>query len=100
MITLIAALARRFQVVHQELETLAWQTFVPSLQDLEQLVRVTGQFLPEVHSFLVSIWVRCPIGAMIGHWKVQHPAASFTRFLACLLHLYIRLAGEPTAKQV
>ena len=93
------------QVIHGELESLPWQSFVPSLTDVEQLVRVTAQFLPEVHSFLVSVWVRCPVAALIGQWKSQqqqqqHPLSVFTRFLACLIHLYVRLAGEPTAQQV
>ena len=96
------------QVIHAELESLPWQSFIPSLADAEQLVRITAQFLPEVHSFLVNVWVRCPIAALIGQWKSQQqqqqqqqqPLSVFTRFLACLIHLYVRLAGEPTAQQV
>ena len=87
------------QVMHQELEHLPWQLYVPSLPDLEQLVRVTDQCLPDVHAFLVNVWVRCPVPALIDQWKM-HPPSTFTRFLTCLLHLYVRLAGEPTAQQV
>lgn len=75
-----------------------WNTFVPSLADLEQLVRTTAQFLPEVHSFLVSLFVRLPISGLIQQWRTQ--PVGLTRLLACLLHLYVRLAGEPTAQQV
>lgn len=84
--------------MHQALETLLWNTFVPSLIDLEQLVRATAQFLPEVHSFLVSVFVRFPISRLVAQWKSQ--PVGLARLLACLLHLYIRLAGEPTAQQV
>lgn len=84
-------------MVHQALETLPWHLFVPSLTDLEQLVRVTGQFLPEVHSFLVSLFVRCSLSSLMVQWKTQ-PASS-NRLLSCLLHLFVRLAGEPTAQQ-
>lgn len=85
-------------MIHQTLETLPWNSFVPSLADLELLVRATGQFLPEVHSFLVSIIVRCPLSCLVNQWK-QQPTGC-TRLLSCLLHLYVRLAGEPTAQQV
>ena len=85
-------------MLHQTLETLPWHLFVPSLADLELLVRTTGQFLPEVHSFLVSIIVRCPLSFLVNQWK-QQPVGC-TRLLSSLLHLYVRLAGEPTAQQV
>lgn len=86
-----------FKVIHQGLECLPWQSFVPSVTDLEQLVRATGQFLPEVHSFLVGVFVRCPLAALVAQWNAQ-PGAQ--RFMACLLHLYVRLASEPNAHQV
>lgn len=86
------------KVIHQALDTLPWQSFVPSLNDLEQLVRVAGQFLPEVHSFLVSLFVRCCLSTVIVHCNLQPTTCA--RLLACLLHLHVRLAGEPTAQQV
>ncbi|XP_045024661.1 ectopic P granules protein 5 homolog isoform X2 [Daphnia magna] len=85
------------KVIHQALDTLPWQSFVPSLNDLEQLVRVAGQFLPEVHSFLVSLFVRCCLSTVIVHCNSQPTTCA--RLLACLLHLHVRLAGEPTAQQ-
>ena len=65
--------------------------------DLEQLVRATGQFLPEVHTFLVGLFIRCPLASLVAQWRAQ-PGAQ--RFMACLLHLYVRLASEPNAQQV
>ena len=87
-----------FKVIHQALDTLPWQSFIPSLTDLEQMVRVVGQFLPEVHSFLVSLFVRCSLSSLIVQCKSQ--PTNCARLLACLLHLHVRLAGEPTAQQV
>ena len=84
--------------MHQTLETLPWHSFVPSLVDLELLVRSSGQFLPEVHSFLVSIFVRFPLSCLVNQWKLQPTGCA--RLLSCLLHLFVRLAGEPTAQQV
>jgi len=73
-------------------------TFVPSLADLKQLVRATAQFLPEVHSFLVSLFVRFPISGLIIQWGAR--PMGLTLLLACLLHIYVQLAGEPTTQQV
>ena len=88
-------------MIHPAFESLPWHTFVPSPADLELLVRATAQFLPEVHSFLVSLFVRFPISALVAQWSKQPTspgAALLPRLLSCLLHLYVRLAGEPNAQ--
>lgn len=87
-------------MIHPALESLPWHTFVPSPADLELLVRATAQFLPEVHAFLVGLFVRFPISALVAQWAKQ-PGQPYglARLLSCLLHLYVRLAGEPNARE-
>ncbi|XP_065206271.1 ectopic P granules protein 5 homolog isoform X2 [Planococcus citri] len=83
-------------IVQNNLITLNWSRFVPSVEDLEWILKVIDQYLPVCHSFLGSIFIEIP-------WNVVVQSESSPQITArihiILLHLLIKLANEPNLRQ-
>lgn len=85
-------------VIHTSLVTLPWDHFWPSIQDVELMLKVVDQYLPDCHSFLGTIFMSVSWSAWLGHiMSSQHPEAS-NRAHICLLHLFVKLANEPSVR--
>ncbi|RZF35978.1 hypothetical protein LSTR_LSTR005391 [Laodelphax striatellus] len=86
-------------LMHSRLLTLPWNRFMPSFQDIDLMLRVVDQFLPDCHAFLGAIFIEV-------HWYnlVQHITANCTPQAAAkahcaLLHLLVKLSNEPNIRQ-
>ncbi|XP_063226634.1 ectopic P granules protein 5 homolog [Bacillus rossius redtenbacheri] len=86
-------------VVHANLLSLPWDRFWPSIQDIECMLKVVDQYLPDCHAFLGSVFIEVPWWTWVGHVLTAHPATVTARTHVCLLHLLVKLANEPSVRQ-
>ncbi|KAK7871957.1 hypothetical protein R5R35_004755 [Gryllus longicercus] len=86
-------------VMHGSLQTLPWDRFWPSMQDLELMLKVVDQYLPDCHSFLGAVFIEIPWWNWVGHVLNSYSSSVSTRAHVCLLHLLVKLASEPTVRQ-
>ncbi|XP_066999967.2 ectopic P granules protein 5 homolog [Anabrus simplex] len=86
-------------VVHGSFQSLPWERFWPSMQDLELMLKVVDQYLPDCHSFLGTVFIQVPWWSWVGHVLTAYPTALSARTHICLLHLLVKLANEPNVRQ-
>lgn len=86
-------------VVHGNLLSLPWDRFCPAINDVELMIRVIDQYLPDCHLFLGSIFTCVNWPAWISELSTQSlPVAA--RMHVCLLNLLVKLSNEPNVRQV
>ncbi|KAL1452558.1 hypothetical protein WDU94_006776 [Cyamophila willieti] len=84
-------------VVHSHLIHLAWVKFLPSLTDLELMLKLVDQYLPACHTFLSQVFIQIQWNNVIQKY---HQSDSISSKIHCtLLHLLIKLANEPSIRQ-
>uniref|UniRef100_A0A8D8XCV4 Ectopic P granules protein 5 homolog n=1 Tax=Cacopsylla melanoneura TaxID=428564 RepID=A0A8D8XCV4_9HEMI len=84
-------------VVHSHLIHLAWVKFLPSLTDLELMLKLVDQYLPACHTFLSQVFIQIQWNNVIQKY---HQSDSTSSKIHCtLLHLLIKLANEPSIRQ-
>ncbi|XP_049842891.1 ectopic P granules protein 5 homolog isoform X1 [Schistocerca gregaria] len=86
-------------VLHGGLLTLSWDRFWPGLNDLELMLKVVDQYLPDCHQFLGGMFVEVAWWSWVGHVLSTFPPALTARAHACLLHLLVKLSCEPSVRQ-
>lgn len=85
-------------VVHTVFINLPWYNFWPSLVDLEFMVKVVDQYLPDCHKFLGVIFVDISWHSWLYGISDNMPIQLKTRIYNCLLVLIIKLSNEPNIK--
>ncbi|XP_014236749.1 ectopic P granules protein 5 homolog isoform X1 [Trichogramma pretiosum] len=87
-------------VVHGNMLSLPWDKFNPTVVDVELMLKVIDQYLPDSHLFLGSIF----FGVNWQQWMTellgsQQSPALLTRVHVCLLNLFVKLSNEPNVRQ-
>ncbi|XP_045481046.1 ectopic P granules protein 5 homolog [Harmonia axyridis] len=83
--------------IHQTLLVLPWANFWPSLTDLEAMLRIVDQYLPECHQFLGQIF----ISVQWMNWMNQFincPIQIKSRVYHCYISLLVKLSNEPNLR--
>ncbi|KAL1505767.1 hypothetical protein ABEB36_005253 [Hypothenemus hampei] len=84
--------------VHKALITLPWTKFWPSLVDLEFMLRVVDQYLPDCHSFVGSIFISIWWTNWIKSFS-DAPIQVKNRVYYCFLSLLVKLSIEPNIQR-
>lgn len=79
---------------HIYLSRLPWQRFWPSVQDVETMLRVAAQQLPDCHMFLCHVFHEVDWPAWLVKLGSSADVNVVSRVHACLLQLLVRLAAE------
>ncbi|XP_071650229.1 ectopic P granules protein 5 homolog isoform X2 [Temnothorax longispinosus] len=85
-------------VVHGNLLSLPWDRFYPATNDVELMIRVIDQYLPDCHLFLGSIFAWVNWSAWVSELITQ-PLPVAARMHVCLLNLLVKLSNEPNVRQ-
>lgn len=83
--------------IHSTFLTLPWESFWPSVNDLEAMFRVIDQYLPESHAFLGHIFISVPWSPWLCNFK-SSPYPVKCRVYQCFLNLLIKLSNEPNVR--
>ncbi|XP_054283200.1 ectopic P granules protein 5 homolog [Macrosteles quadrilineatus] len=86
-------------VTHGNLISLPWQRFFPSLQDIDLMLKVVDQYLPDCHTFVGAIFIQVSWQQWIQQVCSSQVPQTATRVHSALLHLLIKLANEPNVRQ-
>ncbi|XP_008546899.1 ectopic P granules protein 5 homolog [Microplitis demolitor] len=86
-------------VIHGNFLSLPWDKFLPGLTDVEFMVKVVDQYLPDSHLFLGSIFVMINWTTWINDVLATQPIAVAARMHVCLLNLLVKLSNEPNVRQ-
>nr|XP_018914987.1 PREDICTED: ectopic P granules protein 5 homolog [Bemisia tabaci] len=84
------------KIVHDNLITLPWQKYVPYVQDLDLMIKIVDQYLPNCHTFLGAIFIEVQWPSIVS---LPHPVPVRTKIHSILLHLLIKLGNEPNVRQ-
>ncbi|BES95244.1 Ectopic P granules protein 5 homolog [Nesidiocoris tenuis] len=85
-------------VINDNLLSLNWTRFNPSINDLELMLRMSDTYVPSCHSFMGALFIDIPWNSIIENQSsslAQHSAKTH----AILLHLLIKLSIEPNVRQ-
>ncbi|XP_014245821.1 ectopic P granules protein 5 homolog [Cimex lectularius] len=85
-------------VVNDNLLSLPWNKFFPSLLDLELMLKVSDTYVPFCHTLLGAIFIEIPWLSWLDtmtSWNEQNS----TKILSSFLHLIIKLSNEPNVRQ-
>lgn len=83
--------------VHHTFAALPWETFCPSVTDVELMVRIIDQYLPECHSFLGHIYMSICWSKWLYNFKGL-PEQINTRVYQYFLTLLVKLSNEPNVR--
>ncbi|XP_043289159.1 ectopic P granules protein 5 homolog isoform X2 [Venturia canescens] len=86
-------------VVHGNFMSLPWDKFNPGIGDVELMVKVVDQYLPDSHLFLGSVFVAIDWTAWINQLMASQPLSIAARMHVCLLNLIVKLSNEPNVRQ-
>ncbi|XP_012532933.1 ectopic P granules protein 5 homolog isoform X2 [Monomorium pharaonis] len=86
-------------VVHGNLLSLPWDRFCPAVNDVELMIRVIDQYLPDCHLFLGSIFTCVNWPNWISELMITQPLPVAARMHICLLNLLVKLSNEPNVRQ-
>ncbi|KAF2894637.1 hypothetical protein ILUMI_11535 [Ignelater luminosus] len=84
--------------VHASFLALPWHTFWPSISDLELMLKVVEQYLPDCHVFLGHIFMEIPWASWINNVSKNTTMPVTLRVHQCLLHLLVKLSNEPNVR--
>lgn len=87
-------------VVHGNFMSLPWDKFNPGIGDVELMVKVVDQYLPDCHLFLGSVFVAIDWTTWINQLMASQPLSVAARMHVCLLNLIVKLSNEPNVRQV
>lgn len=87
-------------VVHGNFLSLPWDRFCPAINDIELMIKVIDQYLPDCHLFLGSVFTWINWSAWIGELIITQPLPVAARMHICLLNLLVKLSNEPNVRQV
>nr|XP_022906095.1 ectopic P granules protein 5 homolog [Onthophagus taurus] len=82
-------------VIHSSFLLLPWQNFWPTISDVELMMKVSDQYLPDCHIFLGHIFVHVNWTAWLTSLMESAPIAVKIRTYQCLLNLLVKMANEP-----
>ncbi|KAF5275551.1 hypothetical protein FQR65_LT04154 [Abscondita terminalis] len=85
-------------VVHGSFLALPWHNFWPSVADVELMLKVVEQYLPECHVFLGYIFIEISWGNWMKHVLANASPQIILRVHQCLLHLLVKLSNEPNIR--
>lgn len=83
--------------IHHSFLTFPWENFWPSVTDLEFMLRVIDQYLPESHSFLGHIFMSVSWSVWLNNFK-NSPQQLKERIYHCYLNLLVKLSNEPNVR--
>nr|XP_033322179.1 ectopic P granules protein 5 homolog isoform X1 [Megalopta genalis] len=86
-------------VIHGNFLSLPWDHFYPGINDIELMIKVIDQYLPECHLFLGSIYINVNWSAWMNEFVVTQPFPITARIHVCLLNLLVKLSTEPNVRQ-
>ncbi|XP_003703213.1 ectopic P-granules autophagy protein 5 isoform X2 [Megachile rotundata] len=86
-------------VIHGNFLSLPWNKFYPTVNDVEFMVKVVDQYLPDSHLFLGSIFISINWSAWISDLLTTQSVAVIAKMHVCLLNLLVKLSNEPNVKQ-
>ncbi|KAK1120451.1 hypothetical protein K0M31_012430 [Melipona bicolor] len=86
-------------VIHGNFLSLPWDRFYPSVNDVELMVKVIDQYLPDSHLFLGSVFTCVHWPLWINDLLASQPLALVARIHVCLLNLLVKLSNEPNVRQ-
>nr|CAH7757239.1 unnamed protein product [Callosobruchus chinensis] len=87
-----------FIPVHQTFLSFPWNNFWPSMVDVELMLRIVDQYLPECHAFLGHIFVLIPWSEWLKNFSTAPPQLK-VRVYQCLINLIVKLSNEPNIKK-
>lgn len=85
-------------LVHEVFVKFPWENFWPSLVDVEYMLKVLDQYLPECHSFLGYILVSVPWVKWINNFN-DAPMQIRIRIYYSFLSLLVKLSVEPNVRK-
>ncbi|XP_017775624.1 PREDICTED: ectopic P granules protein 5 homolog [Nicrophorus vespilloides] len=86
-------------VIHHSLINLPWNKFWPSIPDLEFMLKLVDQYVPECHTFLGHIFIEIPWRPWI--YTLNENVTAITakaRIYHCLLNILVKLSNEPNMR--
>ncbi|XP_034233842.1 ectopic P granules protein 5 homolog isoform X2 [Thrips palmi] len=86
-------------VVHTNLLTLPWMRFWPAPSHLDLMLKVVDQYLPDCHAFLGAVFIEIAWTKWLAHASSSESPMAVVRLHTCLLHLFVKLANEPSVRQ-
>ncbi|OAD55805.1 Ectopic P granules protein 5 like protein, partial [Eufriesea mexicana] len=86
-------------VIHGNFLSLPWDRFNPQAYDVELMVKVIDQYLPDSHLFLGSIFTCVHWSSWINDLSSTHSWSTIVRTHVCLLNLLVKLSNEPNVRQ-
>ncbi|XP_011351380.2 ectopic P granules protein 5 homolog isoform X3 [Ooceraea biroi] len=86
-------------VVHGNFLSLPWDRFSPSINDVELMIKVVDQYLPDCHLFLGSVFTAVNWSTWIGELMSTQSLPVAARMHVCLLNLLVKLSNEPNVRQ-
>ena len=84
-----------FGVVHPALSALNWAAFLPSLGDIDAMMKIISMFLPQCHAFLGTLFVQIDWQTFINN----SDETALKRIVPAVLCLIIKLSSEPSVRQ-
>ncbi|XP_076652381.1 ectopic P-granules autophagy protein 5 isoform X1 [Halictus rubicundus] len=86
-------------VIHGNFLSLPWDHFYPGINDIELMIKVIDQYLPESHLFLGSIFTSVNWTTWMNEFVATQPLPIAARIHVCLLNLLVKLSTEPNVRQ-
>ncbi|KAG5874036.1 hypothetical protein JTB14_007998 [Gonioctena quinquepunctata] len=84
--------------VHQTFVLFPWHNFWPSMNDLELMLRVVDQYLPNCHSFLGHIFMSVSWSNWLNNFS-NAPLQLKSRVYQCFINLLVKLCNEPNVRK-
>ncbi|XP_076173051.1 ectopic P-granules autophagy protein 5 isoform X2 [Ptiloglossa arizonensis] len=86
-------------VIHGNFLSLPWDHLYPSVCDIEFMIKVIDQYLPDSHLFLGSIFTCLNWSVWINDFLTTQSLSTASRMHVCLLNLLVKLSNEPNVRQ-
>ncbi|KAF4516976.1 hypothetical protein B566_EDAN005578 [Ephemera danica] len=97
--TLPAVKEHVLNVVHASFSRLPWERFWPRGQDVDAMLKLVEQYLPNCHCFMGAVFVQVSWVAWTQQVQALCTPEHLIRSHSCLMHLLVKLAAEPSVKQ-
>jgi len=88
-----------FGVIHPALAALPWADFRPRLTDVDAMMKIISQFLPQCHAFLGTIFVQMDWQTFVAQQEEGGASPGAARLLPALFCLLVKLSSEPSVRQ-
>ncbi|XP_056634672.1 ectopic P granules protein 5 homolog [Diorhabda sublineata] len=84
--------------VHNTFLTFPWHNFWPSVVDVEFMLKVIDQYLPDCHAFLGHIFMAVPWTNWLNNLQ-SAPIQLRIRVYQCFINLIVKLCNEPNVRK-